>query len=61
MSDKTQHFTITVEGEVEFHTSDLDRSDFGSPAEELEDAIAKAVNEFRESWPGARVEINGVG
>jgi len=61
MSNETQHFSITVEGKVEFHTSDLGRSDFGSPAEELEDAIARAVNEFRGRWPEARVEIDGVG
>ena len=60
MSGQTQHFSITVEGDVEFHESDLDRSDFGSPAEELEDAIAKVVNEFRQHWPEARVEVNGV-
>lgn len=60
MADNVQHFTITVEGTVEFHPSDLDRSDFGTPAEELEDAIARVVNEFRQRWPGSQVEINGV-
>ena len=60
MADDVQHFTITVEGTVKFHTSDLDRSDFGTPAEELEDAIARVVNEFRQRWPGSQVEINGV-